>query len=1100
VIQLDGQPLNLANGLTWSAYGGAPVDEYYVYEFRNGWQMLDSVAGSVTKYTHLDLPCNVPVAYRVGSKLANGLISLSDSIQLTPFDTLKPAAPSIRYATVQNDRSIKLEWTWNKKTDIKYFEVWRSENSSSWNKVATTVYDSQYVDKTVKPNGAYKYYLVAVDSCSGQNRSKPSDTDMVVNLFTHTGGCKPYAQLWWTPYRELPAKVDEYEVYRTEDGLNYTLITTTPSTQLDYVDSAVIENTTYFYRIRAIDKESGYFSFSDTTSVTPWIFPRPKSTEILFATVTRSDAANGSVLIAWKPYDFKKDTFAAGYRLYYATTPAGPFQVAYKTFNSQDTAFTQTGLNTLTGAYFYKIVVFNRCDVEGPASPVHEPLNLTLDNRNLEIGLAWTSYEGTDVAGYDIYRSVGGNTPRNIAALSNKDTTYTDEDIRCEQKYTYSVKVRLKNGHDAVSDTESVTSFDTIPPARPDIYFLRVDTTLQSGGLISVIYRGNSEINRSGFRVFLQGINGKFIPVMDEMTTKTDTLYWQQGSLNTTIGPHTFYISALDSCGNVSLPSDTHTTVFLKSEAKSMYMQLNWTDYKGYKKPYKYRLEKRQPGGTWVQLIDLGSPVLDYRDSDVVCHEYYEYRIRAMENIGSISLSNISGDTAFETELPEAPRIIRATVDVTGTMNGKISLNWRRSIAKDVAVYHVYRSTDGQNWARVGFNLTDTFFEMGNVGTKFTPYWVAVKSEDKCGNLSDNYGIPHETMLLQTVPGNQEVQLAWNSYAGRQPDGYRIYRDGSLLAGVDGMTEFFTDTMVLCGKTYTYKVQAYFTGKDSASSFSNWDTASPWDVKPPLRAYLGLATVSLPNKKVALYWQPSLSWDVQGYRVWKRSGVNGAMKLLDSTSATVYTDSVENIEAPDCYFIEAYDYCGNYAQKSNLGCIMYLTGRSERDRHTLTWNPYREWKNGVEEYIIYRNADSTGWKQLGVTTFEQYDDYLNQDSTISDFCYRIEATETNSTNSSFSTITCLHQEPYVFIPNAFTPQLSPSVNDKFGPKGLYIQSYTMRIYNRWGQLVYETQDGHGWDGTINGKYAPDGVYMYTIEIRSLNKKGQWFKGMVTVLR
>jgi gliding motility-associated-like protein len=1100
VIQLDGKPLNLSNELTWSAYGGAPVQQYYIYEYRNGWKLLDSVSQTSANYIHKNLPCNVPVNYRIGGKLVNGFISMSDTIQLTPFDTLKPAAPSMRYASVQNDRSIKLQWDWNKTTDVKYFEVWRQENSGAWNKVSTAVYDSQYVDKTVLPNAAYKYYLIAIDSCSNLNRSLPSDTDVVVNLFTHTGGCKPYAKLRWTPYMELPGKVDSYEIYRSIDSINYTLVQTNTSANLNYVDSAVSEGITYLYRIRAVDKESGYSSYSDTMAITPWIFPKPKSTEIYFASVTRSDAVIGSVHIAWKGYDFKADTFAAGYRLYFATSPAGPYQVTYKTFDPLDTSYTQTGLNTQTGEYWYKVIVFNRCDVEGPGSVVHKPLNLTLDNRNLEIDLSWKKYEGTAVAGYDIYRSVNGNTPRIISSLSDADTIYADRDIRCEQRYTYALRARLKNGYASISDTESVTSFDTIPPPRPDIYFISVDSTLASGGLVSVVYQGNTEINRSGYRIYLQGANGKFVPVADQMTTKPDTLYWQQGSMNTTKGPHSFYVVSLDSCGNVSMPSDTHTTVFLKAVAKSMYLQLDWSAYAGFQQPYKYHLVRRQPGKPWVEIANFDMSTLSYRDSNVTCHEFYEYEVRTQETSGSLSLSNISGDTAFETELPEPPVIIRATVTSTGKIAGVIVVNWHRSISSDVALYHVYRSIDGQNWVRVGTNITDTFFVSQYLATISTSYWFAVKSEDKCGNLSNIYGIPHKTILLQAVPGNQEVQLTWNAYTGRQPAGYKIYRGGALLADVTASTQFFLDTMVLCGTNYWYQVQAYFTGKDSTLSSSNTVNAIPWDTKPPLRAYLATATVSLPNKAVTLYWQPSPSWDVQGYRIWRRSGVTGEIKLIDSTSGTSYTDSLGEISSPDCYLVEAYDQCGNGAQKSNLGCIMLLTGRNERDRHTLSWNPYREWKNGVETYTIYRNDDSTGWKQLGATSFEQYDDYLYQDSTVSDFCYRVEAKETNSNATSFSTVTCLHQEPYIFIPNAFTPQITPSVNDKFGPKGLYIPSYTMRIYNRWGQLVYQTTDGKAWDGTIDGKLAPEGVYLYTIEVNSLNKNRQWFKGLVTVLR
>jgi gliding motility-associated-like protein len=63
---------------------------------------------------------------------------------------------------------------------------------------------------------------------------------------------------------------------------------------------------------------------------------------------------------------------------------------------------------------------------------------------------------------------------------------------------------------------------------------------------------------------------------------------------------------------------------------------------------------------------------------------------------------------------------------------------------------------------------------------------------------------------------------------------------------------------------------------------------------------------------------------------------------------------------------------------------------------------------------------------------------------------------------------------------------------------------TMRIYNRWGQTVFETSDLVGrWDGTFKGEAQPDGVYTYTIEFTGIERhKEKTFKmvGAVTLLR
>ena len=68
------------------------------------------------------------------------------------------------------------------------------------------------------------------------------------------------------------------------------------------------------------------------------------------------------------------------------------------------------------------------------------------------------------------------------------------------------------------------------------------------------------------------------------------------------------------------------------------------------------------------------------------------------------------------------------------------------------------------------------------------------------------------------------------------------------------------------------------------------------------------------------------------------------------------------------------------------------------------------------------------------------------------------------------------------IPNAFTPQSSPGVNDEWKVSYRSLVSYSCHIFNRLGkQLFSSTDPAQGWDGKIGGKYVPAGVYYYVIE-------------------
>ncbi len=88
------------------------------------------------------------------------------------------------------------------------------------------------------------------------------------------------------------------------------------------------------------------------------------------------------------------------------------------------------------------------------------------------------------------------------------------------------------------------------------------------------------------------------------------------------------------------------------------------------------------------------------------------------------------------------------------------------------------------------------------------------------------------------------------------------------------------------------------------------------------------------------------------------------------------------------------------------------------------------------------------------------------------------------------------------MPNAFTPN-GDGKNEEFRPVTLpeKISSFSMLIYNRWGQLVFSTNDvGRGWDGRVNGSPAPMGVYTYTLTYGNPKGENRKKTGVVTLVR
>ena len=94
----------------------------------------------------------------------------------------------------------------------------------------------------------------------------------------------------------------------------------------------------------------------------------------------------------------------------------------------------------------------------------------------------------------------------------------------------------------------------------------------------------------------------------------------------------------------------------------------------------------------------------------------------------------------------------------------------------------------------------------------------------------------------------------------------------------------------------------------------------------------------------------------------------------------------------------------------------------------------------------------------------------------------------------------------VFIPNAFTPN-NDNINDRFYIIGKGVKTVIfLRVYNRWGNLVFEKTyfDANnrtlGWDGKINGQDATPGLYNYTTQIICADGGIIPFNGSITLIR
>lgn len=95
----------------------------------------------------------------------------------------------------------------------------------------------------------------------------------------------------------------------------------------------------------------------------------------------------------------------------------------------------------------------------------------------------------------------------------------------------------------------------------------------------------------------------------------------------------------------------------------------------------------------------------------------------------------------------------------------------------------------------------------------------------------------------------------------------------------------------------------------------------------------------------------------------------------------------------------------------------------------------------------------------------------------------------------------IYQLAYVQVPSAFTPN-GDGVNDTYFVDGLNLVGLEFRVFNRWGQVIYETDElGFQWDGTtLRGDLVRTGTYAYRLITQDAHGNTREWSGTITVLR
>ncbi len=524
----------------------------------------------------------------------------------------------------------------------------------------------------------------------------------------------------------------------------------------------------------------------------------------------------------------------------------------------------------------------------------------------------------------------------------------------------------------------------------------------------------------------------------------------------------------------------------------------------------------------WTIIANVTNNLYTDTIEDGLCNVYIDYKIETTDNIGDLIISNIEGKVFTETRLPKKP--IFDSVSIMN--NNKVILGWDASTSTDVMGTVIYRWE--QNWVTI-----DTVF--GDINTftyddSYSPcdenYLYAIAAIDSCGNTCPKTEETAQRPILIYEPEynlcSKTISFTWEHYLydSVQFKKYEIWskiNNGTfeLIDTVPATQNYYNHVGVDNSTYYSYYVRAVF-GELNFTSTSCTKTIKTGTFIKPDSLYLANADVLIDNS-IELTIDVDLKPNVCTWEIIRSDADGGSPTVLTSilrneinSSPIIYNDTTANGSTGFyIYSVNVYDSCSALSIESNSMKTIFLQGEKISNiENKLSWNSFEGFDGDIDKYYIFRILGDViptiPLDSVDYQTNEYIDDISVVDDSESIFSYWVQASEKDSNTYGYkeksnSNIISFFKEITFYLPNAFRPD---GINNIFKPVAIGFggSNYVFQIYNRWGQLIFEsTEYDKGWDGSYNGSQSPQGTYVYRLvyqNVLGVNKKQN---GTVTLI-
>ncbi|MCD6019764.1 MAG: hypothetical protein K0S53_2885 [Bacteroidetes bacterium] len=393
---------------------------------------------------------------------------------------------------------------------------------------------------------------------------------------------------------------------------------------------------------------------------------------------------------------------------------------------------------------------------------------------------------------------------------------YKDTIVICKVYYNYKVEIADNSGCTSVSNIPGDTCYNI---QAPNVLILD-SVSVNPNGTTTMGWPPSSSTDVTSYIIY-ESAGGFLTPV--------DTIYgYNNTSFTYTLpsagsGSEGYCIAAADSCGNYSIPSLTHNTMFLKTtyDLCSRTASLTWTAYSNLTKSVlRYDVYCSINGAAPVLVGTTGNTTFNH--AALTPGFVYCYTIRVWNTDQSISASsNKACLTANGLPGPSYAYINSVSVNA----NKQVEVTFSADNSNPYKGSNIYKSEDGVHFTKVDFVASSTVTPLTYTDRDVSPteknYYYKIVIADNCDNPGVSSNIS-KTIVLSVSNDNDNVfynNLSWDDYSSWSGgvNSYNIYRavngvfDPTPIGNVSALTRAYVDNVqdfVSAQGKFSYYVEA----------------------------------------------------------------------------------------------------------------------------------------------------------------------------------------------------------------------------------------------------------------------------------------------------